>query len=77
MSNTSLNEKATLHNQYASQPPQAPPAYPQVPAEPVIGHAVAMYDYQAADTGDLDMKVQDRIQIFKKLNQDCMLFPFI
>ncbi|KAJ5210722.1 hypothetical protein N7491_010531 [Penicillium cf. griseofulvum] len=70
MSNVSLNEKATLHDQYTGQPPHAPPAYPQVQAEPVIGHAVAVYEYQAADAGDLDMKVQDRIQIFKKLNQD-------
>jgi hypothetical protein len=73
MSNASLNEKATLHNQYANQPTPAPPAYPQVP--PVFGVAEAMYDYHAADAGDLDMKAGDRIQIIEKMNQDCMLFP--
>ncbi|KAJ5520163.1 hypothetical protein N7463_000616 [Penicillium fimorum] len=68
MSNVSVNEKAALHNQYASPPPGAPPAYPQVP--PVMGLAVAIYEYHASDAGDLNMKPQDRIQIIEEMNKD-------
>ncbi|KAJ5428275.1 hypothetical protein N7445_009729 [Penicillium cf. griseofulvum] len=67
MSNASLNEKATLHNQYANQP-QAPPAYPQVP--PVLGLAKAIYAYTPTDAGDLALKPEDRIQIIEEMNQD-------
>jgi hypothetical protein len=74
MNNMSVNEKAGLHNQYANPPPGAPPAYPQVP--PVIGHAVAMYDYPATDAGDLKLKQQDRIQVFEHMNADCTILPF-
>ncbi|KXG46044.1 uncharacterized protein PGRI_049000 [Penicillium griseofulvum] len=66
MSNASLNEKATLHNQYANQPPQAPPAYPQVPPVRV---ALAMYDYKATDAGDLDLKAGDRVRIIQEINE--------
>ncbi|KAJ5372554.1 hypothetical protein N7517_004560 [Penicillium concentricum] len=68
MSNVSVNEKAALHNQYASPPPGAPPAYPQVP--PAMGFAVAVYEYHASDAGDLNMKPQDRIQIIEEMNKD-------
>ncbi|KAJ5970702.1 uncharacterized protein N7479_000620 [Penicillium vulpinum] len=69
MSNVSMNEKAALHNQYASPPPGAPPAYPQVPP-PALGFATAMYEYHASDAGDLNMKPQDRIQIIEEMNKD-------
>ncbi|CAG8030939.1 unnamed protein product [Penicillium nalgiovense] len=68
MNNMSVNEKAALHNRYASPPPGAPPAYPQVP--PVIGLAVAMYDYPATDPGDLKLRQKDRIQVFEHMNAD-------
>ncbi|CAI7577660.1 unnamed protein product [Penicillium glandicola] len=68
MSNVSVNEKAPLHNQYASPPPGAPPAYPQVP--PALGVAVAVYEYHASDAGDLNLKPQDRIQIIEEMNKD-------
>ncbi|KAJ5154522.1 uncharacterized protein N7500_009961 [Penicillium coprophilum] len=51
-----------------ARPPGAPPAYPQVP--PVMGLAVAMYEYHASDAGDLNMKPQDRIQIIEEMNKD-------
>ncbi|KAJ5816444.1 hypothetical protein N7447_008677 [Penicillium robsamsonii] len=68
MSNASLNEKDTLHNQYATPPPAAPPAYPQVP--PVLGLASAMYAYTPTDAGDLALQPQDRIQIIEHMNDD-------
>ncbi|CAI7590015.1 unnamed protein product [Penicillium palitans] len=68
MSNVSVNEKAALHNQYASPPPVAPPAYPQV--APVVRVAVAVYEYHASDAGDLNLKPQDRIQIIEEMNKD-------
>lgn len=74
MANASVNEKAYAQNQYASQPPQAPPAYPQVP--PVLGVASAMYAYSPTDAGDLALQPQDRIQITEHMNDDCMIFPF-
>ncbi|CAI7581582.1 unnamed protein product [Penicillium viridicatum] len=68
MANASVNEKAYAQNQYASQPPQAPPAYPQVP--PVLGLASAMYAYNPTDAGDLALLPQDRIQITEHMNDD-------
>ncbi|KAJ5124253.1 uncharacterized protein N7515_008078 [Penicillium bovifimosum] len=68
MSNMSVHEKAAMHNQYASPPPQAPPAYPQVP--PVLGLASAMYAYTPTDPGDLALQPQDRIQITEHMNAD-------
>ncbi|KAJ5252031.1 hypothetical protein N7489_002441 [Penicillium chrysogenum] len=49
-------------------PPQAPPAYPQVP--PVLGLASAMYAYTPTDAGDLALQPQDRIQIIEHMNDD-------
>ncbi|EKV19252.1 Src homology-3 domain [Penicillium digitatum] len=68
MSNASINEKAYSQNHYASQPPQAPPAYPQVP--PVLGLASAMYAYTPTDAGDLALQPQDRIQVTEHMNDD-------
>ncbi|OQE37388.1 hypothetical protein PENCOP_c010G06655 [Penicillium coprophilum] len=68
MSNVSVNEKAALHNQYATPPPGAPPAYPQVP--PVLGLASAMYAYTPTDAGDLALQPHDRIQIIEHMNED-------
>ncbi|KAJ5306218.1 hypothetical protein PENANT_c024G00489 [Penicillium antarcticum] len=77
MANASVHEKAAMHNQYASPPPQnqyaspppqAPPAYPQVP--PILGLASAMYAYTPTDPGDLALQPQDRIQIIEHMNDD-------
>ncbi|KAJ5766898.1 uncharacterized protein N7511_004514 [Penicillium nucicola] len=77
MANTSVLEKAAMHNQYASPPPQnqyaspppqAPPAYPQVP--PILGLASAMYAYTPTDPGDLALQPQDRVQIIEHMNDD-------
>ncbi|KAJ5455090.1 hypothetical protein N7475_010211 [Penicillium sp. IBT 31633x] len=68
MSNMSVHEKAAMHNQYATPPPQAPPAYPQVP--PVLGLATAMYAYTPTDPGDLALQPQDRVQITEHMNDD-------
>ncbi|KAJ5118706.1 hypothetical protein N7448_010413 [Penicillium atrosanguineum] len=68
MSNASFNEKAPLHNQYASPPPQAPPAYPQVP--PILGLATALYAYTPTDPGDLALTPNDRVQIIEHMNED-------
>lgn len=72
MSNMSVSEKAAHHNQYASPPPQAPPAYPQVPA---VSMATALYTYKTSDPGDLAFEPQHRIQITQELNNDCMISP--
>ncbi|KAF4771632.1 hypothetical protein HAV15_004538 [Penicillium sp. str.  len=55
-------------SQMANAPPQAPPAYPQVP--PVLGVASAMYAYSPTDAGDLALQPQDRIQITEHMNDD-------
>ncbi|KAJ5565943.1 hypothetical protein N7535_007581 [Penicillium sp. DV-2018c] len=68
MSNMSVNEKVAMHNQYTSPPPQAPPAYPQVP--PALGYASAMYAYTPTDPGDLALQPQDRIQVTAHMNAD-------
>ncbi|KAJ5668102.1 uncharacterized protein N7477_006672 [Penicillium maclennaniae] len=68
MSNASLNEKAQMHNQYASPPPQAPPAYPQVP--PILGLATALYAYTPTDPGDLALMPNDRVQVIEHMNED-------
>jgi hypothetical protein len=74
MHNASLNEKAQLHNQYASPPPQmAPPAYPQVPA--ILSLASALYAYTPTDAGDLALQPNDRIQVIEHMNDDCMFCP--
>lgn len=67
----SYNEKAALHNQYASPPPQAPPAYPQVP--PILSLASALYAYTPTDQGDLALQPNDRVQVIEHMNDDCML----
>ncbi|KAJ5909688.1 hypothetical protein N7504_004331 [Penicillium tannophilum] len=69
MHNTSLNEKAQMHNQYASPPPQmAPPAYPQVP--PILSLASALYAYTPTDAGDLALQPNDRVQVIEHMNDD-------
>ncbi|KAJ5780545.1 hypothetical protein N7457_005705 [Penicillium paradoxum] len=68
MANVLVHEKAAMHNQYASPPPVALPAYPQVP--PVLGVAAAMYAYAPTDPGDLALQPQDRIQITEHMNDD-------
>ncbi|KAJ5692534.1 hypothetical protein N7462_001957 [Penicillium macrosclerotiorum] len=70
MSNVSLNEKAPIpvHNQYVSPPPQAPPAYPQVP--PILAIASALYAYTPTDPGDLALSPNDRIQVIEHMNDD-------
>ncbi|KAJ5929966.1 hypothetical protein N7466_005459 [Penicillium verhagenii] len=69
MQNVSLNEKAQMHNQYASPPPQmAPPAYPQVP--PIRSLAEALYAYTPTDAGDLALQPHDRIQVIEHMNDD-------
>ncbi|KAJ5153326.1 uncharacterized protein N7482_009804 [Penicillium canariense] len=68
VSNLSMNEKAPVHNQYASPPPQAPPAYPQVP--PILGLASAMYAYTPTDAGDLALAPNDRVQVIEHMNDD-------
>ncbi|KAJ5965474.1 hypothetical protein N7481_012188 [Penicillium waksmanii] len=68
MSNTSLNEKAPMQNQYAAPPPQAPPAYPQVP--PIMSLASALYAYTPTDPGDLALQPNDRIQVTEHMNDD-------
>jgi hypothetical protein len=70
MSNTSFNEKAQLHNQYVSPPPQPPPAYPQVP--PILSLATALYAYTPTDAGDLALSPNDRVQVIEHMNDDCM-----
>lgn len=65
-----MNEKSDLHNQYASPPPQPPPAYPQVPQ--VTGLATALYAYTPTDPGDLAIQPRDRIQVIEHMNDDCM-----
>lgn len=72
MSNTSFNEKAQLHDQYASPPPQAPPAYPQVPS--ILGLATALYAYTPTDQGDLALAPNDRVQVIEHMNEDCMFY---
>ncbi|CAL5866206.1 uncharacterized protein PFLUO_LOCUS413 [Penicillium psychrofluorescens] len=67
-SRTSMNEKSDLHNQYASPPPQPPPAYPQVPQ--VTGLATALYAYTPTDPGDLAIQPRDRIQVIEHMNDD-------
>ncbi|RJE19265.1 SH3 domain protein [Aspergillus sclerotialis] len=64
--NTSLNEKAGLHNQYSSPPP--PPAYAQAP--PVLSIASALYAYTPTDPGDLALYPHDRIQVLEHMNND-------
>ena len=73
MSNTSFNEKAQLHNQYASPSPQPPPAYPQVP--PILSLATALYAYTPTDPGDLALSPNDRVQVTEHMNDDCMFRP--
>ncbi|KAJ5197929.1 uncharacterized protein N7498_007046 [Penicillium cinerascens] len=68
MSNTSFNEKAQLHNQYASPSPQPPPAYPQVP--PILSLATALYAYTPTDAGDLALSPNDRVQVIEHMNDD-------
>lgn len=67
MSNTSMNEKAP-QNGYVSPPPQAPPAYPQVP--PIMSLASALYAYTPTDPGDLALQPNDRIQVIEHMNDD-------
>ncbi|KAJ5334888.1 uncharacterized protein N7506_004575 [Penicillium brevicompactum] len=67
MSNMSMNEKAGQRNQYASPPPQAPPAYPQVPP---VKMATALYQYRTQDPGDLSFEPQHRIEVTTELNND-------
>lgn len=73
MSNTSFNEKAQLHSQYASPSPQPPPAYPQVP--PILSLATALYAYAPTDPGDLALSPNDRVQVIEHMNDDCMFRP--
>ncbi|KAJ5289110.1 hypothetical protein N7478_002140 [Penicillium angulare] len=69
MHNISFNEKAPVHNQYASPPPQMPPpAYPQVP--PILSVASALYAYTPTDAGDLALQPNDRIQVTEHMNDD-------
>jgi hypothetical protein len=68
-SNLSLNEKAPSYNSYTSPPPQAPPAYPQVP--PSLGFASAMWAYTPTDAGDLALAQNDRIVVLEHMNDDC------
>lgn len=75
MANMSVQEKAAVHNQYASPPPQAPPAYPQVP--PILELASAMYAYTPTDPGDLALQPQDRIQVTEHMNDDCMKISYL
>lgn len=71
-SNVSLNEKAPVYNQYATPPPQAPPAYPQAASAPSLGFASAMWAYTPTDEGDLALAPNDRIVVLEHMNVDCM-----
>ncbi|CEJ57267.1 hypothetical protein PMG11_05967 [Penicillium brasilianum] len=68
-SNLPLNEKTPVYNQYASPPPQAPPAYPQA-APPSLGYATAMWAYTPTDEGDLALVQNDRILVLEHMNVD-------
>ncbi|KAJ5459764.1 uncharacterized protein N7458_001316 [Penicillium daleae] len=69
-SNVPLNEKTPVYNQYATPPPQAPPAYPQAATAPSLGVASAMWAYTPTDNGDLALAPNDRILVLEHMNAD-------
>lgn len=51
----------------------APPAYPSAPAPPsapALTHATALYQYNAADAGDLSLQPNDRVAVTEYMNAE-------
>jgi hypothetical protein len=67
------NEKNGYNHNDAYTAPPAPPAYPVAPAPPSappLSHATALYNYNAADAGDLSLMPNDRIAVTEYMNAE-------
>jgi len=66
------NGQSNDHNEKQANGYNPPPAYSNAPppGPPILTHAVAIYAYKAADDGDLNLQINDRIAVLEYLNAD-------
>jgi hypothetical protein len=67
------NEKNGYYNNNMNNATPAPPAYPTAPAPPSappLTYATALYNYNAADAGDLSLQPNDRVAITEYMNAE-------